>query len=261
MNNSFFINKKFLFLGFLLISGLFILGPTILTIVYGITAGNILSFIAGLFLISLYFIYPKLPVRLLKRIKTLLLCGIIIIFAGIFFIFMKGLKNTTTFNENVVLLLGCSIRGETLLKTSQQRCDACLNYMQQNPNAIIIVSGGKGEKEDISEAEAMKRYLVAKGINSKQIVKEDQSRNTRQNMLFSREILYRYFPSGCTTVCITSDFHAYRASILADYCGLNTTSYNTKTAWYLYPSALCREILAFGKMHIEFFLDKIRKIK
>jgi uncharacterized SAM-binding protein YcdF (DUF218 family) len=242
--------KKFLFTSTFIVGCLCVLGATATTIAFGFTVGNVIGLIAGAFFIGLYFVYPKLSARLRKWLKISLFCVALFMSIMIVFIGIKGAKDTTTFNEDVVLVLGCGIRGETLLPTLQRRLDTCLDYLQHNPTALIVVSGGKGYNESIPEAEAMKHYLVLKGIDPAQISMEDQSRNTNQNMQFSKRLLDNYFPSGCTTVCITSNYHAYRASVLAARYDLKTTSYNAETAWYLYPSAFCREVLSICKMWI-----------
>jgi uncharacterized SAM-binding protein YcdF (DUF218 family) len=178
------IMRKFLFNITLIVGILCILGATATTIAFGFTVGNAMAFITGLFFVGLYFIYPKLQEGLRKWLKFSLL--FVTIFVAILFatLGIKGSKDTTTFDEEAVLVLGCGIRGETLLPTLKRRLDKCLEYLQHNPVALIVVSGGQGHNESISEAEAMKRYLISKGVNASQIIMENQSRNTKQNMQF-----------------------------------------------------------------------------
>jgi uncharacterized SAM-binding protein YcdF (DUF218 family) len=99
----------------------------------------------------------------------------------------------------------------------------------------------------------MKRYLVSKGINADQIIEENQSQNTRQNMKFSKILMDSHFPSGnYSVVCITSNFHAYRASKLSKKVNLTVSHYNAETIWYIYPTAYCRETIAIIKMWMGF---------
>jgi uncharacterized SAM-binding protein YcdF (DUF218 family) len=246
--------KKTLLIASLSIGILFTLGATATTIAFGFTMGNVLALLVGICLIGLYFSYPKLPVLLRKITNTFLLCIAVFMLTMILFIGVNGTKNTATFEEDCVLVLGCGIRGETLLPTLEKRLNKCLEYLNHNPNALIIVSGGQGHNEIISEAEAMKRYLVAKGVKAAQIVKEDQSRNTAQNMQLSKQLADDYFLSrgktNYTIVCITSNYHAYRAAVLAKKSALTISHYNAGTPWYLCPSAYCREVLSIVKMWI-----------
>ena len=192
----------------------------------------------------------------MRRFRLLyLITGIVCLYmvSMITIIGIQAAKNTTTFTEDCVLVLGSGLCGEKILPTLQYRLDKCLDYLQHNPNALIIVSGGQGRGETICESEAMKRYLVSKGVNAGQIIEENRSKNTRQNMQFSKIILDAFFPSGnYSVVCITSGFHAYRAGKLSKMANLNLTHYNSKTAWYLYPQAYCRETLSVIKMWLGF---------
>ena len=167
-----------------------------------------------------------------------------------FFIFgWNGTKNTATFTEDCVLVLGGGIKGDKILPTLQFRLDKCIEYLQHNPKALIIVSGGQGVGETIAESIAMKRYLVSKGVNADQIVEENCSRNTRQNMQFSKILMDSLFSSGkYSVVCITSDFHAYRSGKLSKTVDLSVSHYNSRTLWYLYPMAYCRETFSIVKM-------------
>jgi len=198
-------------------------------------------------------IHPQLMNRSQRFLIISLICLGIYLLGMFIFIGKQGMKNTTTFNEDCALVLGCGIRGEKILPTLQFRLDKCLDYIQHNPKALIIVSGGQCRNETISEAEAMKRYLISKGVDSNRIIEENQSKNTRQNMQFSKNLLDTCFSSGnYSVVCITSDYHAYRANKLSKNANLTVSHYNSKTAWYLYPAAYFRETLSIIKMWIGF---------
>ena len=235
-----------------LITGVLCLGAAIiLSIIFTFTIGNEIALIAGILFLAVYLIYPRLT-KLYQRILNSLLIGFGTYMIAMFFIIgNSGTKNTTTFTEDCALVLGGGLRGEKILPTLQFRLDKCLDYLQHNPKALIIVSGGQGRGETICESKAMKRYLVSKGVNADQIIEENQSKNTRQNMLFSKVLLDSLFSSGKYTVtCITSDYHAYRANKLSKKANLPVSHYNSKTYWYLYPAAYCRETLSLIKMWI-----------
>lgn len=236
----------------ILIAGsLCILGALILTIAYGITVGNVIAFTAGTTFIILALFYRRFPKWLKSTVNILILTG------GLFFCTITGLiiiggnKNEVTFNEDCVLVFGCGVRGETVLPTLQSRLDKCVEYHLQNPTAPIIVSGGQGSRENISEAEAMKQYLTGKGLHPSLIIMEDQSRNTIQNIAFSKNILDAYYYGRHYSVaCITSDYHALRCRQAAKKAGYDAYFYPAGVKWYLRPSAYCREVLSICKFWI-----------
>ena len=82
------------------------------------------------------------------------------------------------YGKDVLIVLGCAVRGERVSLTLKLRLDAALEYLEHSPNTAVIVSGGKGDGENISEAEAMKRYLAAHGVDESRIITEDKSTST-----------------------------------------------------------------------------------
>jgi len=233
-----------------LITGvLCLVAATVLSIVFTVTIGNKIALIAGLLFMGLYFVYPRLTI-FYQRILNSLLIGLGIYMIVMFFIIgISGTKNTATFTEDCVLVLGGGIKGEKILPTLQYRLDKCIEYLQRNPKALIIVSGGHGPGETTTESAAMKHYLVSKGIDAGKIIEENQAENTRQNMQLAKTLMDEHFPSGNYSVaCITSDFHAFRADKLSKKAGLTVSHYNARTAWYFYPAVYCRETLSIIKM-------------
>ena len=114
---------------------------------------------------------------------------------------------------------------------------------------MVVVSGGQGRNEDISEAAAMKRYLVSKGVVAEQIIEENRSHNTNQNFEYSKELIDNRFSSTFHSIaCITSNYHAYRAKKIAEKAGLSVAQFNSTSRWYLYPSAYFREMLSIFKL-------------
>ena len=88
-----------------------------------------------------------------------------------------------------VMIFGCYVRGEEPGRTLKTRLDAALSLLKRYPNADCIVSGGQGSNEAISEAEAMRRYLVSRGIAEERITLEDRSTNTSENLEYTFAIL------------------------------------------------------------------------
>jgi uncharacterized SAM-binding protein YcdF (DUF218 family) len=108
---------------------------------------------------------------------------------------------------------------------------------------VLIVSGGKGGDERIPEATAMAGYLLRRGFPADAIVLEARSRNTEENLRFSKAIMDERQPGG-RCVIVTSDFHAFRAALIARRLGIDGQVTGAPVARYFQPSALLREFAA-----------------
>ena len=127
-----------------------------------------------------------------------------------------------------VIILGCQVRGEMPSQMLKRRLDAALEVLDENPEAVCVMSGGRGNGEDISEAECMRRYLTAAGIDEARLYAEDKSTSTRENIAFSAEILEKLGISE-NIMLVTNEFHQYRAYIYARREGLKTGAHSAKT--------------------------------
>ncbi len=88
----------------------------------------------------------------------------------------------------------------------------------------------------------MKRYLLEQGIPEEQILTESRSRNTLQNMLFSKEIIKAVNPEG-KTAFVTTNYHVFRSGVWAGEAGLRAEGMGGKTKWWFWPNAFMRECL------------------
>lgn len=115
-----------------------------------------------------------------------------------------------------LIVLGAQWKNSGPSYVLQKRLDAAVAYLQQNPDTVVIVSGGKGSNEPISEAEGMAGYLVNAGIDSGRVVLEDRSTDTNENLEFSSAYLDK---SEDRVVVVTNNFHIYRAVKIAQKKG------------------------------------------
>ena len=134
--------------------------------------------------------------------------------------------------------------GETPTKLLQDRLDKAIEVYRKDPTPPkMIPSGGKGDDEKISEAEAMKRYLVSQGIPENDIILEDRSTTTYENLAFSKEIIDSREGRKYTAL-VTSNYHVYRALRYCRKIGLECPGIGSHVAFYYWPSALIREFIA-----------------
>lgn len=151
--------------------------------------------------------------RLLYRI-----CFItgLVIFIYVESLVISGMKTQPEPDLPYMIVLGAGIRGNTPTRPLLLRMQCAAEYLEDNPDTIVIASGGQGPDENMSEAQCIYQYLVEKGIEPERILLEDQSRNTEENIRNS----FRLIPKDASKVGILSNgFHIYRATRIAQLQG------------------------------------------
>lgn len=143
--------------------------------------------------------------------------------------------------SSTLIVLGCKVKGTKPSLMLKRRLDSAFEYLSENPEVKVIVSGGKGNDEDISEAECMKNYLVQKGIKENRIFMEDKSSSTYENLQFSEDIINSN--NLCKDITIVTDgYHQLRAEMIAKNLGYSkVTNISAKTSLWLVPTYWVRE--------------------
>ncbi len=155
-------------------------------------------------------------------------------------------------NQDFIIVLGSGLLGDQVPPLLARRLDAGIAFYQAQRKSArppkIIVSGGQGANETISEAEAMKQYLIRSHIPDEDILLENQSTTTYENLLYSKRLMGQGTGTA-SCVFVTNDYHAFRAGVYADQVGLQGEGICCKTAAYYLPVALIREWIAILKLH------------
>ncbi len=149
-------------------------------------------------------------------------------------------------NETVVVL-GCKVNGDQPSLMLKRRLDTAAAYLKENPDARCIVSGGQGDNETRSEASVMGDYLAAQGIDPSRIYREDQSRDTKENLTFSKAIVEAEALDP-QLVIISDGFHQFRAWLIAQKLELSSYAVSANTSFWLVPSYAVRELLSLVKL-------------
>lgn len=144
-----------------------------------------------------------------------------------------------------LIVHGCGLlNGNQVTKLLAKRLDKAIEvYKSDKTPPMIITSGGQGKDESVSEAYAMAQYLLDHGIPKENILLEDQSKNTMENVMNSKKIIDRC-EGRKRTALISSNYHVYRCLIYAHKAKLKCTGIGSFTALYFWPSALIREFVA-----------------
>ena len=158
-------------------------------------------------------------------------------------------RHKPNFNKDFVIILGSKIKNDgTLTPLLKSRVDKAIEFAKEQKektgkNVVFIPSGGQGEDEITSEAEAMKKYLIQNGINSEDIIIEDSSTSTSQNMRFSKDKIDEIKEDG-KIIFTTTNYHVFRSGVIANSQGIDCEGIGSKTKWYFYTNALIREFAA-----------------
>ena len=159
----------------------------------------------------------------------------------------EGLKAKADGKNEVAIVLGAKVNGEVPSLSLRYRLEAALAYGEAHPQVKFILSGGQGPDEAVSEAEAMRRYLVEHGIAEDRLLLESVSTSTYENIKNSKELL----PEGVSAVTlITSDYHVARARKIAANLGLTTDAVAAKTPQIVKAKLKTRERLALLKTYL-----------
>jgi len=145
------------------------------------------------------------------------------------------------------IILGAKVNGEIPSLSLRYRLEAALDYAKKHPNVNLVLSGGQGPDEDITEAEAMRRFLVENGIDEDRLILETASTSTYENIQFSKKLL----PASIHSVTIiTSDYHLARAREIARKLDLESDAVAAKTPKVVEWKLTTRERLALLKTSV-----------
>ncbi len=189
-----------------------------------------------------------------------------LVWAGYLSVLIVSVQPVELPKNATVIVLGSQVYSAERMGVSlTNRVQAACDYLKDNPESKVIVTGGQGGDEPCPEALTARNALVKMGIDSQRIFMEDQSTNTLENLEFAKQVaeeneLYRL--SGWEQVIVTQGFHQYRALALADYVDSpnHVPDPSARRRYYplmaetdpiLLPEYFGRELLSLTKFHLE----------
>lgn len=213
-----------------------------------LNAGNVTGIIFSLLLICFGankdIFVDKLTNSTLGGVILILLLFLLLYVITATFFMVSAAKKTIK-KDCTLVVLGCKVYGTKASRILMERIDAAFRYLSKHENVYCVVSGGKGDDEDISEAECMYQTLIQMGVDEARIYREPNSVNTRQNIAFSMEIIKdNHLPQ--TLAIVTNEFHLYRALKIARKQGYHACGIPAKTAWWLFPTYYVRELICIA---------------
>ncbi len=152
----------------------------------------------------------------IRRAFLVFVCLGCLLFVLVEVMILSGFMAKGEAGLDYIIVLGAQMKAQGPSRVLQMRLDTAYDYLVENPGTMVIVSGAQGSDEHVSEAQGMYDYLVGKGIAPERIVKEDQSRNTSQNINYSSAFLDKEKDS---VGIVTNNFHIFRATHIAKKSG------------------------------------------
>ena len=157
-------------------------------------------------------------------------------------------------DKDFLIILGCGFRKDgTPSPLLRGRIDRALDFARRQKaetgkDLIFVTSGGQGPDEPCSESACMKRYLLEQGVPEGQIIEEDRSTDTRENMRFSKEKIWQVNPEGKIAFS-TTNYHVFRSGLYARRVKMKAQGMGAKTKWYFWPNASVREFVGLLTDH------------
>lgn len=162
---------------------------------------------------------------------------------------IKAAKHIPEFDKDAIVILGCQIKKDgTLTNLLKGRVDRAIEFdkMQKEKKGkeiLFVPSGGKGADEVIAEGDAMKNYLLEQGINENNILVDNKSKNTYENIKFSNELIKSKIKEAKIAFS-TTNYHVFRAGIIATNQNIDIEGIGSKTKSYFWINAFIREFVA-----------------
>lgn len=158
------------------------------------------------------------------RAQMFLLCCILFllaVFSGTVLCIARGMKVKESKEYAYLIVLGAHVQGRKVTDSLARRLERAAEYARKHESTTVIVSGGRGKGEEISEAKAMEEYLIRRGIGRERIVKESRSATTKENLEFSKAFVDDL---RRPVAVVSNDFHMYRAVCYAKNSGYEDVS-------------------------------------
>lgn len=228
----------------------FLFGGLVLMKKEGVRPRNILSllFAAGLFAVDIIFpfffdVRSRGPATIIYWYLTLILLYFVIQLASFW---VSDVINLIHIRKNqglkYVVVLGAGLSGDRPTPLLKSRIDKGIRVYRDNPGSRIIFSGGQGRDEIISESEAMARYALEAGVREEDIIRENRSKNTEENIRFSSEMMEE---GTALFAVVTNSYHVMRALLIARRLKLKCIGYGARTKLYFSLNAFLREYAGY----------------
>ena len=228
----------------IVIGSFLVLDTIIVCFLSNYNLGVILPAVLGLPLLLLGLFWPHMDTGgwLFLRRLVLVCYGLgclFLLFLGS--LMLRAIDRGEHGDYDALIILGAAVHGDRVTWVLSNRLDTAYDYAAAHPDTVLVVSGGQGDGESVTEASAMAKYLAAKGIDPGRILQEDRAESTAENFAFSKAIIDQQLSPDASIGFVTTRFHVYRASRVARKAGIDARGLGAPDVWYLAINNFLRE--------------------
>ncbi|MGT2711607.1 YdcF family protein [Streptococcus oriscaviae] len=215
----------------------------------GFRLTNVLSLGLAIAVTLYWFVFPFV----LQSLSSNNLFNLIFVYIGALISYLFGVSLLYTLSSFInfvnlfpkkleyVVVLGAGLNKDKVTPLLASRIDKGIAVYKKHSGSKLILSGGQGHDELISEAQAMANYAQEQGVVAEDILLENQSANTEQNLKFSVALMKQ----NSRFAIVTNYYHLYRALLLARKLKLKCIGYGAKTKFYFSLNVFIREFVGY----------------
>lgn len=157
-----------------------------------------------------------------KIVLCILAAGFVFLAGLLIFVGISGYSNQAKGDEKVVIVLGAGLRKDRPSLLLRYRLDKAFEFAQEHPDSIVVTTGGQGNGETVPEGQAMRTYLIEKGLAPERVLEETKSTSTEENFAFAKIVLTEHGIDPTQKIAyVTNAFHCYRAGKYAVKAGFS----------------------------------------
>ena len=228
----------------LAVGGFLVLDTLIVCCLSNYNLGVILPAILGLPLLLLGLFWPHMDAGFWLFLRRLVLVCyglgcLFLLFLGS--LMLRAIDRGEHDDYDALIVLGAAVHGDRVTWVLSNRLDTAYDYAAAHPNTTLVVSGGQGDGESVTEASAMAGYLVRRGIDQSRILLEDKATSTAENFAFSKAIIDEQLGKDASIGFVTTRFHVYRAGRVALKGGIPARGLGAPDVWYIALNNFLRE--------------------
>ena len=228
----------------LVVGGFLVLDTIVVCFLSNYNLGVILPAVLGapLLLLGLFWPWMDAGFWLFLRRAILVCYGLgclFLLFLGS--LMLRAIDRGEHGDYDALIVLGAAVHGDRVTWVLSNRLDTAYDYAAAHPETVLVVSGGQGDGESVTEASAMAGYLTRRGLDPSRILLEDRAESTAENFAFSKAIIDETLGPDASIGFVTTRFHVFRAGAVARKGGIAARGLGAPDVWYIAVNNFLRE--------------------